>query len=85
MTLKALGTGVAVLMAGSPEPARTPPAAMVPEAPYTTPPDITRHLYPKLKPLLFMMKNKWPGILHIRNLQKKLSLAEKLGELGYSC
>ena len=65
---ESLGTGVAVLTADSPELAATPPAAMVLEAPYTSLTDVTRRLYPKLKPLLFMMKNKWPSLRHIRNL-----------------
>jgi fermentation-respiration switch protein FrsA (DUF1100 family) len=65
---ESLGTGVAVLMADSPELASTPPAAMVLEAPYTSIPDVTRRIYPKLKPLLFLMKNRWPSLRHIRNL-----------------
>ena len=65
---ESLGTGVAVLMADSPELANTPPAAMVLEAPYTSIPDVTRRIYPKLRPLLFLMKNRWPSLRHIRNL-----------------
>ena len=65
---ESLGTGVAVLAADSSELAATPPAAMVLEAPYTSLADVTRRLYPKLKPLLFMMKSKWPSIRHIGNL-----------------
>jgi len=65
---ESLGTGVAVLLADSPELANTPPAAMVLEAPYTSIPDVTRRLYPKLKPILFLMKNRWPSIRHIGNL-----------------
>ncbi|AXX98431.1 alpha/beta hydrolase [Profundibacter amoris] len=65
---ESLGTGVAVLMADNPKLANTPPAAMVLEAPYTSLPDITRRIYPKFKPILFLMKNRWPSLRHIRNL-----------------
>ncbi|WP_428539686.1 alpha/beta hydrolase [Profundibacter sp.] len=69
---ESLGTGVAVLTADSPELANTQPAAMVLEAPYTSIPDVTRRIYPKLKPLLFLMKNRWPSIRHIGNLHVPL-------------
>ncbi len=65
---ESLGTGVAVLLADNPALASTPPAAMVLEAPYTSVPDVTRRIYPKLKPILFLMKNRWPSLRHIRNL-----------------
>lgn len=62
---ESLGTGVAVLTADSPELKGTPPAAIVLESPYTSLTDVTRHVYPVLTPLLFIMKNKWRSIRHI--------------------
>ncbi len=65
---ESLGTGVAILTADSPELKSTPPAAIVLESPYTSLTDVTRLVYPVLTPLLFIIKNKWPSIRHIGNL-----------------
>lgn len=59
---ESLGTGVALKLAAQQD--LTPPAALVLEAPYTSLPDVVRHLYPQLEALIPRMTNIWDSRSH---------------------
>lgn len=67
---ESLGSAVALkLLAQRPE---APPAAVVLEAPFTSLPDIVRHHYPALRPLLWRMTNVWNSRRHTAALSAPL-------------
>ncbi|SLN64613.1 Alpha/beta hydrolase family protein [Roseovarius litorisediminis] len=67
---ESLGTGVALKLLAKPGTAQ--PAAVVLEAPYTSLPDVVRHTYPQLEPLIPRMKNIWNSLDHARALSVPL-------------
>jgi pimeloyl-ACP methyl ester carboxylesterase len=67
---ESLGTGVALKLIASPETVQ--PAAVILEAPFTSLPDVVRHLYPQLKPLVPKMKNIWNNLENVTRLTTPL-------------
>lgn len=67
---ESLGTGVALKLLSSADVAQ--PAAVVLEAPYTSIPDVVRHTYPRLKPLIPLMKNRWNSLENVSSLKTPL-------------
>jgi len=67
---ESLGTGVALkLVSQVPE---IQPAAAVLEAPYTSLPDVARHIRPQLGPLIWQMRNRFRSLRHARSLTAPL-------------
>ncbi|MFK7939112.1 MAG: alpha/beta hydrolase [Roseovarius sp.] len=67
---ESLGTGVALKLLDAPEIAQ--PAGVVLEAPYTSLPDVVRHVYPQLESLIPKMKNIWDSAAHAPRLSAPL-------------
>lgn len=67
---ESLGTGVALKLAATRP--KTPPIAVVLEAPFTSLPDVVRQTMPRFKPLLPVMKNRWTSSRHVRSLKAPL-------------
>ncbi len=53
-------------------PKASQPAGMVLEAPYTSLPDVVRHTYPKLEPLIPKMTNIWNSLENVTRLRAPL-------------
>lgn len=67
---ESLGTGVALKLLATPD--IPPPAAVVLEAPFTSLPEVVRHVYPQMIPLIPRMKNIWHSAEHARALRVPL-------------
>ncbi len=67
---ESLGTGVALKLLAAPDVEQ--PAAVVLEAPYTSLPDVVRHLYPQYAPLIPWMKNIWNSLENVTRLTAPL-------------
>lgn len=67
---ESLGSGVALKLLDAPEIAQ--PAGVVLEAPYTSLPDVVRHVYPQLESLIPRMKNIWDSQTHAASLTAPL-------------
>lgn len=67
---ESLGSGVTLKVLDTPQIPQ--PAGVVLEAPYTSLPDVVRHVYPQLESLIPKMKNIWDSQTHARSLTAPL-------------
>lgn len=67
---ESLGTGVVLKLVS--QVSGSQPAAAVLEAPYTSLPDVARHVRPQLGPLIWQMRNRFDSLRHARSLTAPL-------------